>query len=434
MNPAALAPRSLALHSPRLESFRRAARRGGQRGVDHAWQELVRGGVPLVEPVPRHADEALLTFVWRPERPARAATVLTTVSAPTREGLEMAEVPGTGVWFRTFRLSRKVRAYYSFADRPYPGAEDSGAACGDFYTSLRTDPLNPRRLVLPAHPDDPELTETIHSLVELPGAPPEPWSRANGSPAFVEHAHRLRSRVLHNERSVWVELPTSYEPSRRPYNLLVVFDGPIYRSTIPSPTIVGNLVGAGRIGPTVLVLVTTASGARESELGNNPKFAEFLARELLPWLRREYGLSVPARRTVLAGSSLGGLAAAYAALRYPDRFGNVLAQSGAFAFPFPRADRSRATLAGEFARSRRRPVRFYLEAGNLEWTGVPPGGDTSLLGSVRTMRDVLIARGYSVDYTEFDGGHDYACWRETFPRGVLSLLGSGRARAPRPRP
>ncbi|WP_282957320.1 hypothetical protein [Thermosporothrix hazakensis] len=38
------------------------------------------------------------------------------------------------------------------------------------------------------------------------------------------------------------------------------------------------------------------------------------------------------------------------------------------------------------------------------------------------MRDVLRARGYSVEYREFHGGHDDLVWCETFPDALLSLL------------
>ncbi|EQD55322.1 enterochelin esterase [mine drainage metagenome] len=179
--------------------------------------------------------------------------------------------------------------------------------------------------------------------------------------------------------------------------------------------------------PSVLVLVGNAPGGRDEELRHNPRFVRFLAAELLPWLRRRYGIRVPPSRCAVVGSSLGGLTAAYAALRYPHLFGNVLAQSGAFIERDAGGVDGSPTLMQEYARRRRGRTRFYLNAGTLEST-VYPGTPTSLLAGVRHFRDVLTAKGYRVAYGEFSGGHDYACWGVGLGEGLLNLL---PRRAPR---
>jgi enterochelin esterase-like enzyme len=232
-------------------------------------------------------------------------------------------------------------------------------------------------------------------------------------------------------RDVWVNLPSGLSPAGRAYNLLIVFDGSADQDPIPARRIVGNLVAARRIDPTVVVLVDNARGARVRDLGQHPAFPRFLAEELLPWLQRRYRVRAPADRTVLAGSSFGGVAAAYAALRLPSRFGAVLAQSGAFHAPIMGGIGDGPTLMEQFARSPRRAIRFYLDVGTQELI-VPPGGVGSLLGAVRHLRDVLVARGYRVHYAEFEGGHDYACWRGTLANELLVLL--GRRGAPTIRP
>ncbi|MGD1099851.1 MAG: alpha/beta hydrolase-fold protein [Thermoplasmata archaeon] len=191
---------------------------------------------------------------------------------------------------------------------------------------------------------------------------------------------------------------------------------------MPTPRIVENLVAAGRIRPTVVVLVGNVPHSRAKELGGNPAFVAFVARELLPWLRRRYGLSTEPSRTVLAGSSLGGVASACAALQYPRLFGNVLGQSGAFIHPVPLGRKSSSTLMEQYAHAPRVPIRFYLDAGTHESETIPEMAE-SLLGSVRHLRDVLEARGYAVTYAEFEGGHDCVCWIGTLADGFVHLLG-----------
>ena len=231
-----------------------------------------------------------------------------------------------------------------------------------------------------------------------------------------------------NRRSIWVELPPGFQKGQRLCGLVIAFDGVVYRSTVPAPRIVQWLVREGRIPPTALVLVGNPPRSRVREMGLDPSFPEFLARELLPWLRRTYRTDVRPSRTVLAGSSLGGLAAAFSALRHPESFGAVLAQSGAFQWSRPSDGGGPGALMRAYARLPRLPIRFYLEAGRRESLAAP-GAGLSLLAASRHFRDVLVAKGYPVAYSEFEGGHDYACWPDGLRSGLSYLLGPG-ARAP----
>jgi len=70
--------------------------------------------------------------------------------------------------------------------------------------------------------------------------------------------------------------------------------------------------------------------ARRTELPCNIPFADFLAKELVPWSREKYHTTHEAAKTVVAGSSFGGLAAVFAGLRHPEVFGNVVSLSGSF--------------------------------------------------------------------------------------------------------
>jgi enterochelin esterase-like enzyme len=384
----------------------------------------------LVERVPGLATERLMTFVWRDPPPGARPSIFASLGTIVPEELAMRPLGRTGVWYRSFRVPARARIGYGFSPLPMPGGGGSPKGWGEYLRSVVPDPENGRRLHYPKDPYDPDDVEVVQSVAELPGAPVQRWSRPSGRDPYSEESTRSKSRFLPNQRTVWVCLPPDFDPARVRYNLLVTFDGEMYRRAIPTPLIVANLVGAGRIGPTVVVLVGNGPGARTAELGGNPRFVDFLARELWPWLRRHHAISVPANRVVLAGSSLGGLTAAYAALRYPNLFGNALAQSGAFPYPCADPRGGRTTIMELFAHAPRRALRFYLDAGSLE-TAVVPGMAVSLLGGVRHMRDVLEAKGYPVAYAEFAGGHDYAVWKGTLADGLLRLLGAGRGRRSR---
>ena len=414
------------MESARLRAFMRGARGKRSPGVDHAWRRLIRNGVPLVEPVPGHPDQSLVTFLWRHEGGATSPSLFSPVgmAGDKQGGLRAAGVGG--VWYLSLRLSNRTRAVYGVSPHPMPDDDAPMKSWVDYSRSVRPDPLNPRRFVYAKDPDDKSDFESVVSLVELPKAPPQPWSTDTSPLHATEARVRMRSRFLPKRRSVWVFLPPGYDPRKHRYNLVVAFDGVAYRDMVPTPRVVEHLVDAGRISPTVVVLVGNASGARVPELNRNAGFVRFLVEELFPWLRRRYGVRVDPLRTVVAGSSLGGVAATYAALQHPERFGNVLAQSGAFLWDSPKGATRDRSLMEEFASSPKLPLRFYLDVGTHE-TQVPPGQPTSLLGSVRHMRDVLVAKGYPVTYAEFEGGHDYACWAGTLADGLVALLGRSRS-------
>ncbi len=248
----------------------------------------------------------------------------------------------------------------------------------------------------------------------------------------------MKSNAVNAERAVTVYTPAGYDPGGGDNGFLVVFDGEASGGDIagsdplPVPEILDNLIAAKRVAPTVAVFVEGGE-SRDRDLGCSPPFAEFVARELVPWARSRYGVGADPARAVVAGTSRGGLAAAYCAWKYPETFGNVLAVSGAFWW-HPEADRDarlparegdvaalgRETgwLTRQFAAGPRLPVRFYLEAGRYE---VSSGG--GIRAESRRLRDVLEAKGNTVIYREFTGGHEYVNWRGSFADGLLSLAG-----------
>jgi enterochelin esterase family protein len=219
-----------------------------------------------------------------------------------------------------------------------------------------------------------------------------------------------------------VHLPAGWsaDGSDRPYALAVLLDGEVRGEVRGEVLSVGdtldNLTADGAIPPTVALLVHTMGPRRPDDLSCNPAFVDLLADRLLPWAAREFGATTDPAGTVVAGQSAGGLTAAYAAYRRPERFGNALSQSGSFWWPDETEfDEGSEWLTRQFATGTQRAARFYVEVGLQEWM---------LLTQNRHLRDVLRARGYDLAYREFNGGHDYACWRGGLADGLAHLLGT----------
>jgi enterochelin esterase family protein len=164
----------------------------------------------------------------------------------------------------------------------------------------------------------------------------------------------------------------------------------------------------------------------DQDLSCSEPFGAFVINDLVPWVPAEYRVSEEPARTIVVGLSLGGLMASYCSLRHPEVFGNVLSQSGSYQWypgglePDDRdmPDGEPGWLTRQFVAAPRRTVRFYLEIGRFE-----DGGFVSGLAETRRFRDVLEAKGYSVHYSEFCGGHDYVSWRGSFADGLMALAG-----------
>lgn len=402
------------LDSPRLFRLWREVRAEGAAAVERFWAEM-KGKAPLVETLPADADDRWVSFLWRGDAATRYVAV---VGGPPGPSLEkpLAPLEGTDVWYLTARMPADARFSYSFVTGSPPS-----------YRTVAMEAMPAR--YWPPLPDPLNASQVLGaSLAELPAAPAQPWIQMkDGVPAGALVDETVRSETLGEDRRLRVYLPAGYDAKRGPYGLLVVFDGESYgdkEALIPTPVILDNLIAAGRIPP-LIALFVHGQGLRMRDLAASAPFADFVATELVPWARRRYALSSDPARAILAGSSLGGVCAAYTAFRHPRVFGNVLSQSGAFwYYPEASAEASYATerewLIRQYAQAPRRPLRFYLEAGRFEsWWAV------DVLGSNRHFRDVLEAKGNSVSYREYNGGHDYFWWRGGLADGLLALLGEG---------
>ena len=416
------APRTDKFVSPAIEALRKQLAHG--QTTDAFWQAQARSGTPLVEPIENDSQRVLVTFLWRGTPGTRNVAVLGSFGSRPIADSTMAQIEGSDVWYLTLRLPSGARFMYSLS--PNDPLTFDGPRAAQRAASSQGDPLNPNRWqCAPA-----ASRYECQSMVELPGAPPQPWIVPNtANPAGTVDKHRIKSELLKNERNLSVYTPPNYRAGGAPYALMVVFDEGAYLNAVPTPVILDNLIAAGKIAPLVAVLIANPNQeARNRELPPNPAFADFLANELIPWVRARYTVTTDPRQTVVAGSSYGGIAATYAGLRHPEIFGNVLCQSGSFWWApdhgaGPNADAMTETgwLAKEYIKSPKLPLRFWMDAGVFEVDTNGAGG--AILEPSRHMRDVLLAKGYEVHYRQFASGHDYLNWRGTLADGLLALVG-----------
>lgn len=392
--------------------------------IERFWQRVALIGTPLVNPIPGDSAHQLVTFLWRGDSTTQNVMLFGVFHLrPSTDDL-LEHIPNTDVWHLTLKLPAGARFAYTLSvnDPVVP----NGPRAAERAATQQADPFNPKKSwdYAPG-----ASRHEYSSMAELPGAPPQPWIiKKPGVPeGKIEH-NFFKSELLGNERKIAVYTPPGYQKDGSPSDLIVVFDENAYIDRVPTPVILDNLIAAGKIRPTIAVLIANPSQeTRGKELAPNPRFADFLANELIPWVHTHYSVTGDPTRSVIAGSSLGGIAATYAALRHPEVFGNVLCQSGSFWWapdhPFGSdAITETGWLAKEFIKSPKLPIKFYMDAGIFETDVSGSGG--LILEASRQMRDVLLAKGYEVRYQQFASAHDYLNWRGTLADGLITLIGS----------
>lgn len=405
--------------SPSLMALQQELGSGNTGILNTFWRIVMAQGTPLIEPIPDDDTHVLVTFLWQQTEEIHNIVIAGALVGWDVNANQMRRMLDTDLWYKTYIMRSDIRAIYRFSINDslrqwhIDNIEERLAAC-------RRDPLNPRMFVFPRNEDDPYSTETRLSMLELPGAPPQPRiaPRADVPKGTVEQ-HTVYSTILQNERRAWIYTPPGYDTDAEPYGLLLVFDGSAYLNFIPTPTILDNMLAEHLLPPMVAVMLDSPPGARNFELTCHQPFVDFLVHELVPWLHHRYHVTTDPMKTIVGGSSAGGLGAAYIGLRAPEVFGKVLSQSGSFWWDWDAEDKiAQEWLTRQFALSPKQSLSFYLDVGRIERI---PGFDLLMVN--RHLRDVLEAKDYPVHYAELGGGHEYLSWRGGFCNGLLALMG-----------
>lgn len=403
-------PQTKEPESPVVERLVRAVSSEGVAAVDRFWEDLKDTGTPLIEDVGL-GDRVLATFLWRGE--ASNVVVVTELNDNDVSRNRMTRLGATDLWFKTYRLPRTATFTYSLS--PNDSLEPLWSV-QNFAERARTfvaDAMNPDLLNFGFY---------SVSIASMPLAPrPYPSSRAASPLAGRLVERSLSSEVLNEDRRLWFysSRKTPAEASADP--LVVVFDGKTYLEVVDLPRLVDDLVAAGDIPPVTIAFIDNPPSSRSRDLVASDAFAAFVSEEALPVARDELGAGYEASRTILAGSSLGGLAAARLAWLRPDLFGGVIGLSASF-HRSPSGEEPEWLLR-MIAAAPRRHLAFFLTVGAFE-TAYRPGGVPSQLATNRHARTLLTSKGYEVTYSEYPGGHDYVYWKVKLAEALRHLLGT----------
>jgi enterochelin esterase-like enzyme len=163
------------------------------------------------------------------------------------------------------------------------------------------------------------------SVIEFSGYEPPDWvadqDAAQGSLRRLPlESLRLRSTL---PALLWSAADT--DPAR-PLPLLLVHDGPEYAEYSELVRLLDHLVDFGEI-PELRAVLLPPPGDRNESYSASARYANALAADFLPAILAQAPTD---RSPVLAGASLGALAALHAHFRNPGLLGGLFLQSGSF--------------------------------------------------------------------------------------------------------
>lgn len=268
-------------------------------------------------------------------------------------------------------------------------------------------------------------------LLGVPGLAPraraQPPQRSTASPSVTVLSDTFAVPQLGRTRRVWLYLPPGYATSTRRYPVLYLQDGQNVFDAATSfagewgvDESLDSLRARGDRGA-IVVAVDNGGTHRLDEYdpwksadpqyggGEGNAYVDFLAHTLKPYVDAHYRTRPGRADTGVLGSSLGGLIALYAALKYPGVFGRAGVFSCACWIAKPQL------LAYVRAARPLRPYpRLYFVIGANETADGQPARDQA------EVVDSLAAAGFPVGVADTaivraDGQHAEWFWRREFP-------------------
>lgn len=193
------------------------------------------------------------------------------------------------------------------------------------------------------------------------------WLLAQSPALTVGETISIQSRLLEEERTIWVSVPEDYGQSKKPYPVLYLLDAEWNFPYVSG--LVRQMISGGDIPPLILVGIVNTNRSRDltpagpngqanARFGGAKAFLEFLSEELHPMLAEKYRLQ-PYR--AIAGHSFGGLFTVFSLMQKPAFFQGYIALSPSLG----RNDEQQVSLAKAFVQRQGIPQqRLFVAVGN----------------------------------------------------------------------
>jgi predicted alpha/beta superfamily hydrolase len=253
------------------------------------------------------------------------------------------------------------------------------------------------------------------------------------------HTHHIESAALGVTRRLTIFVPGPPKHGASRYPVLYLNDG--QNLFDPARAFAGNtwrvaetvtgLIEAGIIPPIVVVGIDHGEIRRAREYlpvsdDRNPfarrplgrRDVEFVVREVMPFVQREFPVGRGPSNTGVGGSSYGAVAALFTALEAPGKFGRLLIES-------PSLYVGRGRMLRRARRAQAWPARVYLGVGTSETSRAEWNEETVI--NVMRLEQILKKAGLGPRrlrmVIEHGATHSEGAWAARLPFALSFLFG-----------
>jgi len=223
-------------------------------------------------------------------------------------------------------------------------------------------------------------------------------------------------------RTIRVFLPKDYEHKTTP--LLYMLDGQNLfdeKTSYAGEWMIDEIISSFPLSKQAVVIgIDHGNDKRMDELtpftnekyggGDGALFLEWIMNTVKPYVYHKYSLKPNQDEIGIAGSSLGGLFAHYAAIKHPEYFTTAGVFSPSFWWSGDAYE-----LAFDYVETNATPQHFIFQCGDSESDDMVP--------DMKRMHDIMLSKNNTVTYSVLEGAnHSEKTWQALFPAFYASWL------------
>ncbi|CAA9200072.1 putative protein YbbA [Flavobacterium bizetiae] len=232
----------------------------------------------------------------------------------------------------------------------------------------------------------------------------------------------IEAPQLKTTKKIWIYLPKDYSATAKKYSVIYMHDAQNLfdaKTSFSGEWNVDEKLDSLK-APVIVVGIEHGNEKRIDELtpfknekyggGNADNYLDFIVKTLKPYIDKNYRTKPKAKKTIIMGSSLGGLVSYYAILKYPEIFGKAGVFSPAFWF-----SNDIYTLTEQTPKIK---TKIYFLCGDKE-------SDDMVKDMTKMERLLDTKRCYCLHLTKSKivkgGEHNEKLWRDGFVKAFLWL-------------